>query len=190
MFQPVNSRVNFPQLEERIIELWRKNNTFIRSVEARQGGPRFVLYEGPPTANASPGIHFVMPPVFKDIIPRYKAMKGYYAPRIGGWDTHGLPVELEVVQCPLPGERLPLHQRVRSPDGAHRLLDRYGKRLCHFQERVHRDLLVDNQADMGQRPSLPGLSGNAPLSAMRYLIEFPRGRTGLQRGHRGPLRLH
>jgi isoleucyl-tRNA synthetase len=96
MFQPVSSRVNFPQLEERIIELWRKNNTFIRSVEARQGGPRFVLYEGPPTANASPGIHFVMPPVFKDIIPRYKTMKGYYAPRIGGWDTHGLPVELEV----------------------------------------------------------------------------------------------
>ncbi len=96
MFQPVSSRVNFPQLEERIIELWRKNNTFIRSVEARMGGPRFVLYEGPPTANASPGIHFVMPPVFKDIIPRYKAMKGYYTPRIGGWDTHGLPVELEV----------------------------------------------------------------------------------------------
>ncbi len=96
MFQPVNSRVKFPQLEERILELWRKNNAFIRSVEARQDGPRFVLYEGPPTANASPGIHFVMPPVFKDVIPRYKSMKGYYTPRIGGWDTHGLPVELEV----------------------------------------------------------------------------------------------
>ncbi|UCB42254.1 MAG: isoleucine--tRNA ligase [Dehalococcoidales bacterium] len=96
MFQPVNSRVNFPQLEETILELWQRNNTFIRSVEAREGGPRFTLYEGPPTTNASPGIHFVMPPIFKDVIPRYKVMKGYYAPRIGGWDTHGLPVELEV----------------------------------------------------------------------------------------------
>ncbi|MFC2069579.1 isoleucine--tRNA ligase [Chloroflexota bacterium] len=68
----------------------------LSSVENRQGGPRFVLYEGPPTANASPGIHHVMPRVLKDIIPRFKVMKGFYAPRIGGWDTHGLPVELEV----------------------------------------------------------------------------------------------
>ena len=96
MFRPVSSRVSFPQVEERILGLWRKGNTFLRSVEARKDGPRFVLYEGPPTTNASPGIHWVMPRVLKDIIPRYKVMKGHYAPRIGGWDTHGLPVELEV----------------------------------------------------------------------------------------------
>ena len=96
MFQPVSSRVNFPQVEESILGLWKKNNVFERSVKARQGAHRFVLYEGPPTANGSPGIHHVLARVFKDIIPRYKAMKGYYAPRIAGWDTHGLPVELEV----------------------------------------------------------------------------------------------
>ena len=96
MFEPVGSRVNFPQLEENILGWWKSKGIFERSVEARQGGPRFTLYEGPPTANGSPGIHHVLSRVFKDIIPRYKAMKGYYAPRIAGWDTHGLPVELEV----------------------------------------------------------------------------------------------
>ena len=96
MFPPVKSKVNFSQLEENILRLWQDNNVFERSIEARQGAPRFVLYEGPPTANGSPGIHHVLSRVFKDIIPRYKAMKGYYTPRIAGWDTHGLPVELEV----------------------------------------------------------------------------------------------
>jgi isoleucyl-tRNA synthetase len=96
MFKPVNSKTNFPQMEESILKLWQENSTFIKSVENRKDGPRFTLYEGPPTANGTPGIHFVMPRVLKDIIPRYKVMKGYYAPRIGGWDTHGLPVELEV----------------------------------------------------------------------------------------------
>ncbi len=96
MFSPVGSRVNLPQLEEKILEFWRERNIFERSVAARQDGKRFVLFEGPPTANGSPGIHHVLSRIFKDIIPRYKAMKGYYTPRIAGWDTHGLPVELEV----------------------------------------------------------------------------------------------
>jgi isoleucyl-tRNA synthetase len=96
MFRPVNNKVNFPQLEEEILSFWKSKKVFERSVDARQGGQRFVLYEGPPTANGSPGIHHVLSRVFKDIIPRYKAMKGFYAPRIAGWDTHGLPVELEV----------------------------------------------------------------------------------------------
>jgi len=96
MFEPVGSKTNFPQLEEKILVLWKNKNVFKRSVEARRDGRRFVLYEGPPTANGKPGIHHVLARVFKDIIPRYKTMKGYYAPRIAGWDTHGLPVELEV----------------------------------------------------------------------------------------------
>jgi isoleucyl-tRNA synthetase len=96
MFRPVSSELNLPQIEEKILSWWQENNVFARSVEARQGRPRFVLYEGPPTANGSPGIHHVLARIFKDIIPRYKAMKGYYTPRIAGWDTHGLPVELEV----------------------------------------------------------------------------------------------
>ena len=96
MFRPVGSKVSFPPLEENILGFWRSQKVFARSVDARQGGQRFVLYEGPPTANGSPGIHHVLSRVFKDVIPRYKAMKGFYAPRIAGWDTHGLPVELEV----------------------------------------------------------------------------------------------
>jgi len=103
MFNPVSSKVNFPQVEENILNLWRGNNVFERSVEARRGGSLFVFYEGPPTANGSPGIHHVLSRVFKDIIPRYKTMKGYYAPRIAGWDTHGLPVELEPGLMPAVG---------------------------------------------------------------------------------------
>ena len=96
MFRPVSSKANFVQIEEKILDLWKKNNIFKRSIDRREGSPRFVLYEGPPTANGNPGIHHVLSRVFKDVIPRYKAMKGYYTPRIAGWDTHGLPVELEV----------------------------------------------------------------------------------------------
>jgi len=96
MFKTVNSRVSLPEMEKRILELWKSKDIFKRSIEARKDGPRFMLYEGPPTANGSPGIHHVLSRAFKDIIPRYKVMKGYYAPRIGGWDTHGLPVELEI----------------------------------------------------------------------------------------------
>ena len=96
MFQPVNSRVNFNETEKTVLEYWSKHDIFRRSVDNRKGGPRFTLYEGPPTANGKPGIHHVLSRVFKDVIPRYKVMKGFYAPRIGGWDTHGLPVELEV----------------------------------------------------------------------------------------------
>ncbi len=96
MFKPVGSRANFTQMEQETLRFWQENDIFRRSVENRNGGRRFTLYEGPPTANGRPGIHHVISRVFKDVLPRYKTMQGYYAPRIGGWDTHGLPVELEV----------------------------------------------------------------------------------------------
>ena len=96
MFKPVSSKVDFSKMEESLLPFWRDKDSFVKSVEARQKGPRFTLYEGPPTANGNPGIHHILCRVFKDVIPRYKTMKGFYAPRIAGWDTHGLPVELEV----------------------------------------------------------------------------------------------
>jgi len=96
VFKPVGSRAEFVRLEQEMLQFWRENNIFRQSVESRHGGKRFTLYEGPPTANGRPGIHHVISRVYKDVLPRYKAMQGYYAPRIGGWDTHGLPVELEV----------------------------------------------------------------------------------------------
>ncbi|MBU0597769.1 isoleucine--tRNA ligase, partial [Patescibacteria group bacterium] len=95
MFQPVTSKVSLPQVEEKILNWWQNNNVFPRSVESRRGGPRFVFYEGPPTANGSPGIHHVLARAYKDIIPRYKTMQGFYVERKAGWDTQGLPVELQ-----------------------------------------------------------------------------------------------
>jgi isoleucyl-tRNA synthetase len=96
MFKPVGSRISFPQMEEAILALWKQGDIFKRAVAARQGGLGFILYDGPPTVNGSPALHHVFMSVFKDVIPRYKVMKGFYAPRIAGWDTHGLPVELEI----------------------------------------------------------------------------------------------
>lgn len=96
MFRSVASRVAFPEMEQSILDWWQKNSIFERSIDARRGSRCFVFYEGPPTANGRPGIHHVLARVFKDVIPRYRTMKGYYTPRIAGWDTHGLPVELEV----------------------------------------------------------------------------------------------
>jgi isoleucyl-tRNA synthetase len=96
MFKPVSSRVNFPQMEEKVLAFWKQDDIFNKSVRNREGNKRFVFYEGPPFANGNPGIHHVLARAFKDVIVRYAVMKGYYVPRIAGWDTHGLPVELEV----------------------------------------------------------------------------------------------
>lgn len=95
-FEPVDPKVNFPELEEKVLKKWEKDNTFEKSVNKNRGKKAFVFYEGPPTANGKPGIHHVESRSFKDIIPRYKTMQGYYVPRKAGWDCHGLPVELEV----------------------------------------------------------------------------------------------
>jgi len=96
MFQPVDSKVSFPDVERKVLDLWRERRIFQKSIDARSSSPRFIFYEGPPTANGNPGIHHVLSRVFKDVIPRYKTMKGFCVPRKAGWDTHGLPVELEV----------------------------------------------------------------------------------------------
>jgi len=95
-FEAAPSRVSFPDLEQDILAFWREHDVFRRSIEERPADKLFSFYEGPPTANGTPGVHHVLARVFKDLIPRYKTMRGYRAPRKGGWDTHGLPVELEV----------------------------------------------------------------------------------------------
>jgi isoleucyl-tRNA synthetase len=96
MFKAVSSKIDFVRLEEEKLPFWKEKQVFQQSVNNRRGKSRFTIYEGPPTANGNPGIHHVLARVFKDVIPRFKTMKGYYVPRIAGWDTHGLPVELEV----------------------------------------------------------------------------------------------
>ena len=96
MFKKVDSNVDLVKLEENILNFWKENNIFKKTLEKTKDKPGFVFYEGPPTANGEPGVHHVLSRVFKDIFPRYKTMKGFHVPRKAGWDTHGLPVELEI----------------------------------------------------------------------------------------------
>jgi isoleucyl-tRNA synthetase len=92
--RPVDPRASFPALEELVLERWREREVFAKSISRRSGAPPWGFYEGPPTANGPPAFHHVLARVFKDIFPRYKTMCGFYVERKGGWDCHGLPVEL------------------------------------------------------------------------------------------------
>ena len=95
-FEQVRSQVDFPKVEGEILKLWDRIGAFEKSVERRPEDNPFVFYEGPPTANGRPGFHHALARAFKDLIPRYKTMRGYRVERKGGWDCHGLPVELQV----------------------------------------------------------------------------------------------
>jgi len=88
--------MNIPETEKNILEFWKKNKIFKKSLEKKSPKGDFVFYEGPPTANGKPGLHHVLSRSFKDLISRLKTMQGYHVERKAGWDTHGLPVELEV----------------------------------------------------------------------------------------------
>ena len=96
MYQKVNSDLNFVEREKEVGKFWQENDIFRKSMESRKQDPTYTFYDGPPTANGKPHIGHVLTRVIKDMIPRYRTMKGYYVPRKAGWDTHGLPVELEV----------------------------------------------------------------------------------------------
>ena len=96
MFTPVPPDTDFVALEQAELARWAAQRVFERSVEQREGGPKWVFYEGPPTANGMPGLHHVWARVYKDLFCRFHAMRGAYVARRGGWDTHGLPVEVEV----------------------------------------------------------------------------------------------
>ena len=95
-YEPVDPGQSFPKLEERVLERWRERDVFHESIRRREGAEPYVFYEGPPTANGRPGSHHVLARIFKDVFPRYRTMRGYLVPRKGGWDCHGLPVELEI----------------------------------------------------------------------------------------------
>ncbi|HLA08239.1 MAG TPA: isoleucine--tRNA ligase, partial [Anaerolineales bacterium] len=96
MFKPVSSKLNVTSMEEGVLKFWKQRKIFKKTVEQRHSAREYVFYEGPPTANGKPGVHHVLARVFKDMFPRYKIMRGYHVSRRGGWDTHGLPVEIEV----------------------------------------------------------------------------------------------
>ncbi len=96
MFKQYSEKINYPDLEKNILEFWEKNKIFEKSISSRNASKSFTFYEGPPTANGKPGIHHVMSRALKDLVCRYKTLQGYRVERKGGWDTHGLPVEIEV----------------------------------------------------------------------------------------------
>ncbi len=95
-FPPVEPGYPFPRLELEMLDYWRRERIFERTLEGTAGGPEFVFYEGPPTANNAPHVGHVVTRVVKDLFPRYRTMRGYHVARKAGWDTHGLPVEIEV----------------------------------------------------------------------------------------------
>ncbi|MCL4528517.1 MAG: class I tRNA ligase family protein, partial [Chloroflexi bacterium] len=96
MFKPVSSKLDVPSMEEGVLNFWQREQIFKKTVEQREGKPEYVFFEGPPTANGRPGVHHVLARAFKDMFPRYKIMRGYHVSRRGGWDTQGLPVEIEI----------------------------------------------------------------------------------------------
>jgi len=96
MFKELTEKLSYPEVEKEILKFWKENRVFEKSIATREGKPGFTFYEGPPTANGKPGIHHVMARALKDLVCRYKTMRGYQVHRKAGWDTHGLPVEIEV----------------------------------------------------------------------------------------------
>src|SRR3989344_5479886 len=96
VFKPLKMPINLPKLEEEVLAYWRKEEIFQKVQQKNKEGKPFVFFEGPPTANAKPGIHHVEARVFKDLIPRYQSMRGRFVDRKAGWDTQGLPVELQI----------------------------------------------------------------------------------------------
>ena len=198
-YEPVDPQQSFPALEEAILERWRERDVFHESIRRREGAEPYVFYEGPPTANGRPGSHHVLSRVFKDVFPRFHSMRGKLVQRKGGWDCHGLPVELEIekelgfksqgghralrrgrVQRQVPRVGAALHRRVDAAHRADRLLDRHRRRLLHARRRLHRVGLVVAQAGLGQGPAHRGPPGGALLHALRHRAVQPRGRAGLQ----------
>jgi isoleucyl-tRNA synthetase len=96
MFKPVSSKLDVTALEEGVLKFWKQKKIFEKTTSQRKDAPEYVFFEGPPTANGKPGVHHVEARAFKDMFPRYKIMNGYHVSRRGGWDTHGLPVEIAV----------------------------------------------------------------------------------------------
>jgi isoleucyl-tRNA synthetase len=96
MFKPVSPKLDVTALEESVLKFWKTQKIFEKTISEREGGPEYIFYEGPPTANGQPGVHHVEARAFKDMFPRYKIMNGFHISRRGGWDTHGLPVEIAV----------------------------------------------------------------------------------------------
>ena len=204
--RPVDAQVSFPNLEQEVLERWRERDVFAESLRRREGAEPWVFWEGPPTANGPPGVHHVLSRAFKDIFPRYRTMRGRYVERRGGWDCHGLPVEIAVEkQLGITAKEqieqygiAEFNQKCRESVFAfledwNALTERIGfwvdleQRVPHAGLDVHRVGLVVAEADRRQGHALRGPPGRALLPALRHRAVEPRGRARLP-GRRGSRR--
>ena len=194
MFRPVPTEADFTALEAEELARWSEHRVFERSVELRAGAEPWVFYEGPPTANGRPGLHHVWARVYKDLFCRYRTMRGYAVPRKAGWDTHGLPVEVEVEkQLGIVNKRQIedevgiaeftrlCRESVRNYVGEWKTLtDRIGywididERLLDLRSRLRRVGVVEPQEPLGPGPPLRGHQGRPVLPALRHRPEQSR----------------
>ena len=163
MYKKVSTDLNFVDREKQTEKFWEDNDIFRKSMRDREGNEIYMFYDGPPTANGKPHIGHVLTRVIKDMIPRYRTMKGYEVPRKAGWDTHGLPVELEV-------------EKLLGLDGKDQI-EKYGMEpfIKKCKESVWKYTAVVSAAVVAEEPvpeEQPARSAAVNVAAMIALIDF------------------
>ena len=203
MFNEVPQNVSFPALEIDVLEFWKQQRIYEKSLEQRQGADEFVFYEGPPTANGMPHPGHCLTRAIKDLFPRYRTMRGYRCERKAGWDTHGLPVEVEVckelgihskeeiedlrrrtVHPEVPAKRLALHAGVGAADRATRFLGPSGRSLRHLPPKLRRKRLVVAEEPVRPRPAVPRTQDRLVVGPRRHGAVSRRSRPRLPRSRR------
>ena len=150
LYEKVSTDLNFVDREMKVLDFWKQNKVFEKVLALNEGAPQFTFYDGPPTANGKPHIGHVLTRVMKDIIPRYQTMKGKHVLRKAGWDTHGLPVELEVEK------KLGLESKTG--------IEKYG---------IEPESFVDVKALMGDSSdNIPGVPGVGEKTAMDLIQKY------------------
>ena len=166
---PEYNQLNLSDVNKEMLKVWDEKDIFRKSLEMREGHPRFVFYEGPPSANGMPGIHHVIARSIKDIFCRYKTMKGYLVNRKAGWDTHGLPVELGVERSMgITKEDIGKKITVEEYNAACRT-----EEMKYTRQSLHRNTLVLAQRVVQQRLSLQGIYHTTLLTCCRNRVKHP-----------------
>ena len=185
-FPALPAAIDLPAMEHEMLGRWQDGKVFERSLELTAAGPLWTFYEGPPTANGTPGVHHIEARVFKDVFPRFKTMQGFHVPRQAGWDCHGLPVEVAVEkELGLSGKKdieaygiAAFNERCRESvlrhvDAFEELTDRLGywvdlrRRLPHHGPVLHRVRLVVAEGHLRQGAAGQGLPDQPVLPALR-----------------------
>jgi isoleucyl-tRNA synthetase len=200
MFEPLPSKFSFPDSEAQILSWWKEHDIFAKSLAQRAGAERFVFYEGPPTANGLPHPGHCLTRAMKDLFPRYQTMCGKLVERKAGWDTHGLPVEVEVckelgihtkeeieaygvekfVAC--ASERLPLHKEWESSPKRLGFWVNLDEAYVTFHQSYVESVWWGLKTLLRTRPALSGPQGRLVVGPGRHGAVRRRGRRGLSHG--------